>query len=79
MPLTQVDGIVANTHELKERQETPDSPEALQCVPSLQLSDIPKTITKVRYMAWGGMAAALCLVLLMMLMLSHLGHCFCCV
>lgn len=30
------------TEELKKRQATPDSPEALACIPSLQLSDIPK-------------------------------------
>lgn len=42
-----VDSIVHNTAELKERQETPDPPEALACVPCLQLSDIPKTVTKV--------------------------------
>ena len=47
LPLLQVESIISNTHELKERQETPDSPEALQCVPTLQLTDIPKTITKV--------------------------------
>eukprot|EP00775_Hariotina_reticulata_P005466 gene5466-5701_t len=39
--------VAAETAALKERQETPDSPEALTCIPSLQLSDIPKTITKV--------------------------------
>jgi Zn-dependent M16 (insulinase) family peptidase len=44
----QLEGIVANTHALKEIQETPDTPEALQCVPTLQLSDIPKSITKVK-------------------------------
>jgi Zn-dependent M16 (insulinase) family peptidase len=38
---------VANTHELKERQETPDPPEALKCMPTLKLSDIPKNITSV--------------------------------
>jgi len=38
---------VANTHELKRRQETPDAPEALSCVPALKLSDIPKSVTKV--------------------------------
>ena len=32
---------------LKERQETPDTPEALACIPSLQLADIPKQITTV--------------------------------
>ncbi|MEW5297561.1 MAG: hypothetical protein WDW36_000765 [Sanguina aurantia] len=45
------DAMVADTvrltQELKERQETPDTPEALTCMPSLQLSDIPTTITKV--------------------------------
>lgn len=30
------------TEELRLKQETPDSPEALKCVPSLNLSDIPK-------------------------------------
>ena len=35
------------TKELKLRQETPDSPEALRCVPSLALSDIPKEPVRV--------------------------------
>lgn len=39
--------VVDSTIELKERQETPDSPEALSCIPSLQPSDIPKTITTI--------------------------------
>lgn len=30
------------TLELKLKQETPDPPEALKCVPSLSLKDIPK-------------------------------------
>lgn len=30
------------TQELRLKQETPDSPEALKCVPSLSLQDIPK-------------------------------------
>ncbi|CAA7400901.1 unnamed protein product [Spirodela intermedia] len=30
------------TQELRLRQETPDSPEALKCVPSLSLDDIPR-------------------------------------
>lgn len=34
--------VVKSTEELKKRQATPDSPEALACIPSLQLSDIPK-------------------------------------
>ncbi|EFN52070.1 hypothetical protein CHLNCDRAFT_139318 [Chlorella variabilis] len=39
--------VVASTQELKERQETPDPPEALSCIPSLRLADIPKTITTI--------------------------------
>ncbi|KAF8058036.1 PREP1 [Scenedesmus sp. PABB004] len=39
--------VVEETAALKERQETPDSPEALACIPSLKLSDIPKAITTV--------------------------------
>lgn len=30
------------TEELRLKQETPDPPEALKCVPSLSLKDIPK-------------------------------------
>jgi hypothetical protein len=44
---TQVEAIVSSTHELKERQETPDPPEALACVPTLKLSDIPREVSKV--------------------------------
>ncbi|BDA40898.1 Presequence protease, mitochondrial [Coccomyxa sp. Obi] len=36
-----VEAVIKETKELKERQETPDPPEALSCMPSLQLSDIP--------------------------------------
>uniref|UniRef100_A0A1J3IA74 Presequence protease 1, chloroplastic/mitochondrial n=1 Tax=Noccaea caerulescens TaxID=107243 RepID=A0A1J3IA74_NOCCA len=35
------------TEELRLKQETPDPPEALRCVPSLSLSDIPKEPTYV--------------------------------
>ncbi|KFK35994.1 hypothetical protein AALP_AA4G064300 [Arabis alpina] len=35
------------TEELRLKQETPDPPEALKCVPSLNLSDIPKETTYV--------------------------------
>ena len=45
--MQDVEFVVAETHKLKELQETPDAPEALQCMPSLKLSDIPKTISKV--------------------------------
>ncbi|GER42193.1 presequence protease [Striga asiatica] len=42
--LTQEDlaELARATHELKLKQETPDPPEALKCVPSLSLQDIPK-------------------------------------
>ncbi|CAI5464186.1 unnamed protein product [Closterium sp. Yama58-4] len=39
---SDLEKLVEATKELKERQETPDPPEALRCVPSLQLEDIPK-------------------------------------
>ncbi|KAL6514257.1 Homeobox protein PKNOX1 [Orobanche hederae] len=41
--LTQADlaEVVRATHELKLKQETPDPPEALRCVPGLSLQDIP--------------------------------------
>jgi hypothetical protein len=37
-----IEKVVADTEELKRLQETPDSPEALACVPSLDISDIPR-------------------------------------
>jgi Zn-dependent M16 (insulinase) family peptidase len=37
----------AETAALRERQETPDSPEALACIPSLALVDIPRAATEV--------------------------------
>ncbi|CAI5508537.1 unnamed protein product [Closterium sp. Naga37s-1] len=39
---SDLEKLVEATKELKERQETPEPPEALRCVPSLQLEDIPK-------------------------------------
>ncbi len=38
----QLQAIIENTHELKRFQETPDSPEALATIPTLQLSDLDK-------------------------------------
>ena len=35
---SDLEAVVASTQELKHRQETPDTPEALACIPSLQLS-----------------------------------------
>jgi Zn-dependent M16 (insulinase) family peptidase len=40
-------GVVESTLALKEKQETPDAPEALSCVPSLSVGDIPKKVTPV--------------------------------
>ena len=40
------------TRELKERQETPDSAEALRCIPTLALSDIPRTSKAIPTGAW---------------------------
>ncbi|KAK9864580.1 hypothetical protein WJX84_000690 [Apatococcus fuscideae] len=42
MDQTQEQGVIAETLELQHRQETPDTAEALACVPTLQLEDIPK-------------------------------------
>jgi len=42
MSPADLEALVHATETLKERQETPDSPEAVACVPSLSLSDIPK-------------------------------------
>jgi Zn-dependent M16 (insulinase) family peptidase len=39
----EIEHVVAETAALKLMQETPDSPEALKCIPALALSDIPKT------------------------------------
>ncbi|MEJ5224273.1 MAG: insulinase family protein, partial [Anaerolineales bacterium] len=36
--------LIANTQELKRRQETPDSPEALASIPALKLSDLDRNI-----------------------------------
>jgi Zn-dependent M16 (insulinase) family peptidase len=38
----EIEKVVAETEELKRLQETPDSAEALACVPTLLVSDIPK-------------------------------------
>jgi Zn-dependent M16 (insulinase) family peptidase len=42
-----VQATIEATRALKQRQETPDPPEALECIPSLQLADIPKNIITV--------------------------------
>eukprot|EP00238_Polyblepharides_amylifera_P009616 CAMPEP_0196574836 /NCGR_PEP_ID=MMETSP1081-20130531/4451_1 /TAXON_ID=36882 /ORGANISM="Pyramimonas amylifera, Strain CCMP720" /LENGTH=1082 /DNA_ID=CAMNT_0041892963 /DNA_START=123 /DNA_END=3371 /DNA_ORIENTATION=+ len=43
----EVSELIANTVSLKKKQETPDSLEALKCMPSLSLSDIPTETIKV--------------------------------
>lgn len=47
MSAEEVERVVAETKALKKRQETPDSPEALASIPSLQLSDIPREVSTV--------------------------------
>ncbi|MDQ0204713.1 insulinase family protein [Pectinatus haikarae] len=42
----EIETIIANTKKLKQRQQTPDSPEALQTIPMLALSDIDKKARK---------------------------------
>ena len=42
MSADDLEKMVQATKELKELQETPDSPEALACVPTLAIGDIPK-------------------------------------
>ena len=41
------DAVIQESRELRDRQETPDKPEDLSCVPSLSLNDIPKEASKV--------------------------------
>jgi Zn-dependent M16 (insulinase) family peptidase len=40
-------GVAADTAALRERQETPDAPEALACMPALRLADIPREAARV--------------------------------
>lgn len=47
MSAEQVEAVARETKTLKERQEAPDTPEALACMPSLKLSDIPREVTPV--------------------------------
>ena len=44
---SDLQAIVSETKELKHRQETPDAPDALSCVPTLSLSDIPATTSTI--------------------------------
>ena len=47
MSATDKEDMVKNTAALRKHQETPDSPEDLQCVPSLSLDDIPKEVQRI--------------------------------
>jgi presequence protease len=47
MPTAQLEAVAAAAEELKLRQETPDPPEALSCIPSLSLSDIPREVSTI--------------------------------
>ena len=44
MSLDELQAVIADTQELKRRQETPDSPEALATIPNLELSDLDPEI-----------------------------------
>ena len=44
MSIAELDAIIENTRLLKERQETPDSPELLASLPTLKLSDLEPKI-----------------------------------
>lgn len=46
-PNGALESVVNSTKILKAKQETPDPPEALSCVPSLSVNDIPKEVTPV--------------------------------
>lgn len=47
MSSEELEQQVQLTTELKHRQETPDSPEDLKCIPILKLEDIPKEAPKI--------------------------------
>ncbi len=42
----QIDNLITETQKLQELQLTPDSPEALATLPSLEIEDVPKEIEK---------------------------------
>ena len=43
----EIQQLIETTKELKRRQETPDSPEALASIPSLNLSDLSREINRI--------------------------------
>jgi hypothetical protein len=47
MSSAELQAVVENTRLLKQRQETPDSPEALATIPSLKLSDLDLEIKRI--------------------------------
>jgi Zn-dependent M16 (insulinase) family peptidase len=56
MSADEVGRVAEETRRLKERQEAPDSAEALACMPSLRLSDIPREVTPVPTVVDAGLA-----------------------
>jgi hypothetical protein len=40
---SQIEGIISTTEKIKERQETPDSPEDIEKIPTLRISDVSPT------------------------------------
>jgi presequence protease len=44
MSMEELENVIADTIELRRRQETPDSPEALATIPTLQLEDLERMI-----------------------------------
>lgn len=47
MTVEEIEQVVKLTAELKLRQDTPDSPEDLKCIPMLKLEDLPKDTPKI--------------------------------
>ncbi len=54
MSAGEIEKVIAEAAELKQRQETPDSPEALATIPQLSLADIEKTIRAIPIEVSGG-------------------------
>ena len=47
MTEAELEAVMRTQEALQEKQATPDTPEALKCIPTLQLSDIPTENTPV--------------------------------
>lgn len=46
LPSDEIDKLIAETKKLQQLQLTPDSPEALSTLPSLEIQDVPKEVEK---------------------------------